>query len=76
MRIKLGILALAAAAALPMGVSAPSASADGQCRAGYSIYDTGSPGSWREDRNMNGLVCDKTKQTSNGDWRHWVSDDR
>jgi len=76
MRIQAGILAVVSAIALPATVAAPSASADGHCRAGYSIYDIGSPGSWPEDRNLNGLVCDKTRQMSNGDWRHWVSDDR
>jgi hypothetical protein len=74
MRIRLGILALAAAAAVPMGVSAPSASADGQCRGGYSIYDTGVPGGFKQDRNLNGLVCHRYKETSDG-FRHFYTDD-
>jgi hypothetical protein len=56
-------------------VTAPTASADGQCRAGWDLYDTGVPGGFKEDRNLNGLVCNRYKQTSTG-YRHWYTDDR
>ena len=74
MRISAALITLIGALALPMSVVAPQASADGQCRAGYSLYDTGTPGAWKEDRNLNGLVCDRFKATSTG-YRHWYSDD-
>jgi hypothetical protein len=74
MRTRLGILTVIGALALPLTVIAPSASADGQCRAGYSPYDTGIPGGFKQDRNLNGIVCDRWKQTSDG-YRHWYTDD-
>jgi hypothetical protein len=74
MRTGLGILALAGALVLPMTAIAPSASADGQCRAGYSIYDTTVPGGFKQDRNLNGLVCERYRETSDG-YRHWYTDD-
>jgi hypothetical protein len=52
----------------------PTASADTLCRPGYSLYDTGIPGAFKQDRNLNGLVCDKTRQTSDG-YRHSYTDD-
>ena len=75
MRSKLGIVALAGALVLPATVVVPSASAEGQCRAGYSVYDTGFPGAFKEDRNLNGLVCDKTRAVGDG-FRHSYTDDR
>lgn len=75
MRTKLGVLALAGALVLPATVIVPSASAEGQCRSGYTLYDTGAPGAFREDRNLNGLVCDKTKAVGDN-FRHWYTDDR
>jgi len=33
------------------------------------------PGAFKEDRNLNGLVCNKTKSTSTG-YRHCYTDDR
>jgi hypothetical protein len=74
MRTRLGILAVIGAVVLPLSVSAPSASADGLCRPGYSLYDTGVPGGFKQDRNLNGLVCDKTRETSDG-YRHQFTDD-
>jgi hypothetical protein len=74
MRISAALITLIGALALPMSVVAPAASADGQCRAGYSLYDTGIPGAFKEDRNLNGLVCDRWKATSTG-FRHWYTDD-
>ena len=74
MRTGLGILAVAGALVLPLGAVAPAASADGQCRSGYDLYDTGIPGSFKQDRNLNGLVCDKVRQTSDG-YRHTYADD-
>ena len=75
MRLSAGVVALICALAPALTVVAPTASADGQCRAGYYLYDTGVPGSWKEDRNLNGLVCDRVKPTSTG-YRHWTVDDR
>jgi hypothetical protein len=74
MRTRLGILALTGALVLPLSVIAPSASADGLCRPGYSLYDTAVPGGFKQDRNLNGLVCDKTRETSDG-YRHQFTDD-
>jgi hypothetical protein len=74
MRTRLGILALAGALVLPLGVTAPSASADGLCHHGYYLYDTGVPGGFKQDRNLNGLVCNKTRETSDG-YRHQYTDD-
>ena len=75
MRITAAFAALLSALALSAAAFSPAASADGQCRAGYSLYDTGSPGVFPEDRNLNGLVCDKVKETRTG-YRHWYTDDR
>ena len=75
MRFSAGVVALVSALAPALTVGAPAASADGQCRAGYYLYDTGVPGAWKQDRNLNGLVCDKVKPTSTG-YRHWTVDDR
>ena len=75
MRTRIGILAVMGAVVLPLGASAPSASADALCRPGYSLYDTGSPGAFKEDRNLNGLVCDRTRATADG-FRHQYTDDR
>jgi hypothetical protein len=75
MRIRLGILAATAALVLPISATAPSASADGVCHSGYSLYDTGVPGSFKQDRNLNGLVCWKAKATTDG-YRAWYTDDR
>jgi hypothetical protein len=75
MRISACIVTLITALVPALTVGAPAASADGQCHKGYSIYDTGGPGLWKEDRNLNGLVCDKWKATSTG-FRHWTTDDR
>jgi hypothetical protein len=74
MRTRLGILTVVAALVLPLSVAAPSASADGQCRAGYARYDTGVPGSFKQDRNLNGIVCDKPRETKDG-YRHSYTDD-
>lgn len=74
MRTQLGILAVMGVLALPLSAGAPTASADGQCRPGYDLYDTGIPGAFKQDRNLNGLVCDRTRQTSDG-YRHSYSDD-
>jgi hypothetical protein len=74
MRTRLGILAVVSAAVLPLSATATAASADGQCRPGYSLYDTGVPGGFKQDRNLNGLVCDKTRETSDG-YRHFYTDD-
>jgi hypothetical protein len=74
MRTRLGILAVMGAVVLPLSVGAPSASADGLCRTGYHVYDTGIPGAFKQDRNLNGLVCDKTRATADG-YRHQYSDD-
>ena len=74
MRTRLGILAVMSAAVLPLSATTPAASADGQCRPGYYLYDTGIPGSFKQDRNLNGLVCDKTRATSDG-YRHSYTDD-
>ena len=76
MRSQAGILAVVSAIALPATVAAPSASADGQCRTGYSIYDTGSPGAFPEDHNLNGLVCSKYKELRDHTYRYWFTDDR
>jgi hypothetical protein len=75
MRISTGIVALICAVVPALTVTAATASADGQCRPGFNLYDTGVPGGFKEDRNLNGLVCDKTKPTSTG-YRHWYTDDR
>jgi hypothetical protein len=75
MRIPAATIALITALVPALTVGAPTASADGQCRAGSELYDTGAPGAFREDRNLNGLVCDRWKATSTG-FRHWYSDDR
>jgi hypothetical protein len=75
MRIRLGLLAACAAFVLPIGAGAPAASADGVCRSGYSLYDTGVPGGFKEDRNLNGLVCWRAKATTDG-YRSWYTDDR
>ena len=74
MRTQLGILAVMGALVLPLSASAPSASADGLCRPGSYLYDTGVPGGFKQDRNLNGLICDKTRETSDG-YRHSYSDD-
>ena len=75
MRISAAIVALITALVPALTVTAPTASASGQCRPGYELYDTGIPGAFKEDRNLNGLVCDRWKQTSTG-FRHWYTDDR
>lgn len=75
MRIATGLVALISALAIPLTTTAPTASADGQCRSGWSLYDTGIPGAFKEDHNLNGLVCNRYKQTSTG-YRHWYTDDR
>jgi hypothetical protein len=75
MRISASIVTLVCALVAALTVTAPSASADGQCRADWTIYDTGVPGGFKEDRNLNGLVCSRYKQTSTG-YRHWYTDDR
>lgn len=74
MRTRLGLLAVTGALVLPLTAISPSASADGQCRPGYAVYDSGVPGGFKQDRNLNGLVCDKTRQTSDG-YRHSYTDD-
>jgi hypothetical protein len=75
LRISAAVVALISALVPALTVGAPAASADGQCRAGYYLYDTGIAGAWKQDRNLNGLVCDKVKPTSTG-YRHWTVDDR
>ena len=75
MRISTGIVALICALVPALTVTAATASADGQCRAGWDLYDTGVPGGFKEDRNLNGLVCNRYKTTSTG-YRHWYTDDR
>jgi hypothetical protein len=74
MRTRLGVLAVIGAVVLPLTAIAPSASADALCRPGYDLYDTGVPGGFKQDRNLNGLVCDKTRQTLDG-YRHQYTDD-
>jgi hypothetical protein len=74
MRAQLGILTVVGALLLPLTAGAPSASADGLCRTGSAPYDTGIPGSFKQDRNLNGIVCDKVRETSDG-FRHTYSDD-
>jgi hypothetical protein len=75
MRCSADVVALISALVPALTVTAPTASADGLCRAGYYLYDTGIAGAWKQDRNLNGLVCDKVKPTSTG-YRHWTVDDR
>lgn len=75
-RIATGLLALISALSISLTTIAPTASAEGSCRAGWSIYDTGIPGAFKEDHNLNGLVCSKTKEISPGYYRNWYSDDR
>jgi hypothetical protein len=75
MRTSATIATLICALVPALTVGAPTASADGQCRAGWDLYDTGVPGGFKEDRNLNGLVCNRYKQTSTG-YRHWYTDDR
>ena len=75
MRISAATVALITALVPALTVTAPTASASGQCRPGYDLYDTGVAGAFKEDRNLNGLVCDRWKQTSTG-FRHWYTDDR
>jgi hypothetical protein len=75
MKISAGIVALITALVPALTVGAPTAAADGQCRAGWDLYDTGVPGGFKEDRNLNGLVCNRYKPTSTG-YRHWYTDDR
>ena len=75
MRFSAVFAALMSALTLSAVAFSPAASADGLCRAGYSLYDTGSPGAFPDDRNLNGLVCDKVKETRTG-FRHWYTDDR
>ena len=75
MRIGTAVVTLISALALALTATAPMASADGQCRAGWDLYDTGVPGAFKEDRNLNGLVCHRYKATSTG-YRHWYTDDR
>jgi hypothetical protein len=75
MRISIGIVTLITAVVPALTLGAPAASADGQCRAAYTLYDTGVPGAFKEDRNLNGLVCDRYKATATG-FRHWYTDDR
>jgi hypothetical protein len=76
MRIATGLVALLSVLAIPVTVITPAASAEGHCRDGWNLYDTGVPGGFKEDRNLNGLVCERYKQTSTGDYRHWYADDR
>jgi len=75
MRCSATVVAVISALVPALTVGVPAASADGQCRSGYNLYDTGTPGAWKQDRNLNGLVCDKARQTSTG-YRHWTVDDR
>jgi hypothetical protein len=75
MRNAAAIVALITALVPALTVTAPTASAAGQCRPGSELYDTGIAGAFKEDRNLNGLVCDRWKQTSTG-FRHWYTDDR
>ena len=81
MRVLATFLALGACLA-PSAMAASEAPAadaptsSGQCRPGYSLYDTGSPGSFKEDRNLNGLVCDKVTDLGGGLFSHRYTDDR
>jgi hypothetical protein len=50
---------VACPAVVPTAVVVPSASADGRCHDGAELYDTGVPGGFKQDRNLNGLVCFK-----------------
>ena len=67
-------LALVGASVGSTSVAVPTASADGQCHDGADLYDTGTAGAFKQDRNMNGLVCDKVKLGPNG-FHHVYSDD-